>query len=251
MGSGVESTQTGFSGTVNGNGVSLTTDQPVLGGSQNLTGRIEGSGFGLTVQGVNHQLLTIQFAPAQASDYNSAVAALELSPYEDPCTLRAEGHEAEFTAKGPEARKLCADLADHRTANQTWEIPGEGNTAPSAVCGLESNSTVVVVSDGGGQDIGTELCGVFERAGWTTTKAFEDERSRERSEQHQQQEAETHKEASEQHEHEEELNQQQHEEASEQRKTEEEQAKQQRENEQEQSKNEAEQRKQEHEQEEH
>ena len=74
--SGVESSSRAFTGTVDGNGLTLTLNEG-LGSTNALVGKMSGDGFAMTFPGVGHRLITIIFAPGQVSDYNAAVRELE------------------------------------------------------------------------------------------------------------------------------------------------------------------------------
>ncbi len=217
-GSGVESVHTGFTGTVNGNGVTLTTQSPLFGTSQALTGQIEGSGFSLSLPGINHGVITVPFSPASPESYNAAVRELELSPYGESCAMRAEGREAEVDAQGPTAPELCSSLANHKVDEQTWELSTESVGQRAEVCEVERSKTTAMVRDEGGQEIGKSVCNTLLGEGWTLSKAFEEAKSKEEAANARRETAEQQKQTGEEHAREAEQNREQKQRESEQAK---------------------------------
>ncbi len=76
-GSGLESSSRAFSGTVDGNGLTLTLNEG-LGSTKALVGQMTGkTGFTMTYPGTGHRLITIPFAPGTVTEYNTDVRELE------------------------------------------------------------------------------------------------------------------------------------------------------------------------------
>ncbi len=72
----VESSSRAFSGTIDGDGLTLTLNEG-LGSTKALVGKMGGAGFTMTFPGVLHALTTIRFEAGSVSTYNAAVTALE------------------------------------------------------------------------------------------------------------------------------------------------------------------------------
>jgi hypothetical protein len=172
LGSGLQSSQVSFTGTITGNGVTLQLNSALLGDTTSLNGQLGGSGFTLTFPGQHGSLIMITFTPAQTADYNGAVRELELSQYRSPCTLHLQGHDAELTVAGPAAQSECASFVAAMPAGETLttQAPSSLEAENTAVCELGSGSNQVAVQDSGGQDYGQQACAYFSREGWAPTK---------------------------------------------------------------------------------
>ena len=73
---GVVSSSRAFTGTIDGNGLTLTLNEG-LGSTKALVGQMSAGGFSMTFPGAEQRLITITFVPGQVADYNHTVSELE------------------------------------------------------------------------------------------------------------------------------------------------------------------------------
>jgi hypothetical protein len=113
--SAVESSSRAFTGTISGNGLTLTLNEG-LGTTKALVGKITSTGFTMTFPGTEHELTSITFVPGMVADYNHAVSELEGHAEQGPSSAPADatttgtggGSAADMercgTVQGPGAR---------------------------------------------------------------------------------------------------------------------------------------------------
>jgi hypothetical protein len=125
-GSGVESSSRAFTGTIDGDGLTLTLNEG-LGSTKALVGKMTANGFTMTFPSVGHRLVTITFVPGQVSDYNHAVSELEGSAEQEPSSTGPEESSTPTstsggfpvyvekcgTLEGPSGAQLTVTTEDH------------------------------------------------------------------------------------------------------------------------------------------
>ncbi|MGH2902245.1 MAG: hypothetical protein ACRDK7_01415 [Solirubrobacteraceae bacterium] len=180
-GSGVESANVPFTGSVSGDGLTLQLERNVD-GTMSLSGQFAEAGFTLTFQGARTPLFTVTFASAQVADYNGAVRELTESQYGSPCRLYLREGGAELTITGHEASSDCTAFIADDPGGETWttqaQQPAVGQT--SEACELADGTDRLAVVQHSG-DYGQKPCEYFSQQGWTPTKeSRERQQARER-----------------------------------------------------------------------
>jgi hypothetical protein len=169
-GSQTQNTNTPFTGTISGNGLTLS-EQPSGGTASTYVGKVSNTGFTLTYPGATAgTLITLDFSSAGVSAYNQAVTALADSQYGSPCNLYVIGHNAQVNISGTGAAAACAAFVAAAPTDTTWTTEVQPlATDATAVCTLTSpdGELVAMVIDDGGQVDGTEACNTLTGLGWT------------------------------------------------------------------------------------
>jgi len=95
----VESSSRAFTGTVDGDGLTLTLNEG-LGTTKALVGQMTADGFTMTFPAVGHELTSITFVPGQVSDYNHAVSEIEGRSEQGPSSSGRESTTSTSTTGG-------------------------------------------------------------------------------------------------------------------------------------------------------
>jgi len=165
----VNTANAAFTGTINGNGLTLDLNQG-LGSTTALVGTIGGPGFEITNYpgAAAGSVISLDFMPGQASDYDQGVDNLTVSQFSSPCTLYAQSHDAQLTISGPDAATDCATFTQAIYSQTPWTTaPGSTSSSYlSHVCTLAGRSDSVAVTDDGGQTYGQQACSMLESEGW-------------------------------------------------------------------------------------
>ena len=163
---GLESVDKAFTGVIAGNGITLNI-RGALGESTAYVGEIKGNDFTLTVPGQGSSLITIGFAPGEATGYDEATKQLTLSRYPSPCSLYVAGNEVRVSFTGTNAAEDCATFVQGASNTEWTTAPQESAANGSVVCELENRANEkAVITDGGGQATGQQACTQLSGEGW-------------------------------------------------------------------------------------
>jgi len=117
-GSGLESFSRAFTGTIDGDGITLTLAEG-LASTSALVGMTNAYGFELTLPGAHHLLVPIKFFPGHVADYNHAVRELE-GRAENALPGNAKGEASGTTAsEGPTREAGAEDSTTGKMLNMT------------------------------------------------------------------------------------------------------------------------------------
>lgn len=166
-----DSFSTGFTGMRSDSRVSLTIT--ALGVSTTIVGTLQGNLLTLAFPVRDGQLVTATFRPGTVEDYSRAVASLErksrdaaaatsallqkwsrMAQDADSCTAHKVGSAAGITVVGPSADSVCkdAEFGGFEIRN------GVDASADRVMCQRIIEGSQVAVTDGGGHQVGSELC---------------------------------------------------------------------------------------------
>jgi hypothetical protein len=167
-GSGLSSAEKAFTGTINGNGLSLNVEG-AEGGSSTYVGEVKGQDFTLTLPGQGSTLTSINFEPGEVSTYNEGTHNLLVGEYQSPCVLYVVGHAVRVEIEGENAAEDCANFVQKARSSTEWTTnpQSEASASNGVVCKVENRSRETAdITDIGGQEYGHEACNQLTGEGW-------------------------------------------------------------------------------------
>lgn len=111
----VESPGRAFTGTISGNGLTLTLNGG-LGSASAIVGTLGGNGFELTLPGEAHRLVTVSFVPGTVADFNHAVLEIEGKAEQGPSDTTDEHNKVHVGPNTPSDREVREELRRMRDA---------------------------------------------------------------------------------------------------------------------------------------